>query len=216
MPEMVEQLPADAVLVHVGFHKTGTTALQDALARVRPDLLEVDVLYPGELRSHHRAAMAVTERTWGWGDQGGRKHRPKYWDDLVAASGAHPGRVMISSEALSLAREPAIDRMVAELGADRLHVVGTLRPFERIVSVAGLIAIAALAGRIGYGGATATLAICSLIGVALFISAALARGKAAPMANAGTKESWKRGQRVGKRAPRSAPDHVSRGRSRCT
>lgn len=133
MPELVEQLPADAVLVHVGFHKTGTTALQDALARVRPDLLEVDVLYPGELRSHHRAAMAVTERTWGWGDQGGRKHRPKYWDDLVAASGAHPGRVMISSEALSLAREPAIDRMVAELGADRLHVVGTLRPFARLL-----------------------------------------------------------------------------------
>lgn len=132
-PATIEALPSDAVLVHVGFHKTGTTALQDALARVRPDLLEAGVLYPGELRSHHRAAMAITERTWGWGDQGGRKHRPKYWDDLVAATTAHPGRVMISSEALSLARGRAIDRMVAELGAQRLHVVGTLRPFARLL-----------------------------------------------------------------------------------
>jgi hypothetical protein len=41
---------------------------------------------------------------------------------------------VISSEALSLAREDAIDRMIAELGPDRVHVVGTLRPFARLLS----------------------------------------------------------------------------------
>ena len=134
MTESIEPLPEGSVLVHVGFHKTGTTALQSAFASTRPELLEVGVLYPGELRSHHRAAMAVTERTWGWGDKGGRKHRPKYWDELVAATAEHPDRVVISSEALSLAQEDAIDRMVDELGPERLHVVGTLRPFARLLS----------------------------------------------------------------------------------
>lgn len=134
MSEPIEPLPEGSVLVHVGFHKTGTTALQSAFASTRPELLEVGVLYPGELRSHHRAAMAVTERTWGWGDKGGRKHRPKYWEELVAATADHSDRVVISSEALSLARDDAIDRMVDELGEDRLHVVGTLRPFARLLS----------------------------------------------------------------------------------
>ena len=134
MTQPIPLLPSDAVLVHVGFHKTGTTALQSAFAGSRPQLLEAGVLYPGELRSHHRAAMAVTERTWGWGDQGGRKHRPRYWEELVAATTGYPGRVVISSEALSLAKPPAMDRMVEELGAERIHVVGTLRPFARLLS----------------------------------------------------------------------------------
>jgi len=134
MTLQIEPLPEGAVLVHVGFHKTGTTALQSAFASTRPELLEAGVLYPGDLRSHHRAAMAVTERTWGWGERGGRKHRPKYWEELVAAAAGHQDRVVISSEALALAQEDAIDRMIAELGPDRVHVVGTLRPFARLLS----------------------------------------------------------------------------------
>ena len=34
----VPPLPADAVLLHIGVHKTGTTAIQAALAAARPDL----------------------------------------------------------------------------------------------------------------------------------------------------------------------------------
>ncbi|MGB7981606.1 MAG: hypothetical protein WCF36_12530 [Candidatus Nanopelagicales bacterium] len=134
MPEHIEPLPADAILLHVGFHKTGTTALQSAFASTRAQLLEAGVLYPGSQRSHHRAAMAVTDRTWGWGDKGGRPPRAKYWDEVVRASRAHPGRVMLSSEALSLARKAHLDRIIADLGADRLHVITTLRPFTRLLS----------------------------------------------------------------------------------
>jgi hypothetical protein len=57
MTQQIEPLPEGAVLVHVGFHKTGTTALQSAFASTRPELLAAGVLYPGELRSHHRAAL---------------------------------------------------------------------------------------------------------------------------------------------------------------
>jgi hypothetical protein len=134
MTPPIEPLPEGAVLLHVGFHKTGTTALQSAFASARPRLLESGVLYPGERQAHHRAAMAVTERTWGWSKKGGRRHQPKDWERLVRETAEHSDRVVISSEGLSLAKDHVIDRMVDELGRDRLHVVGTLRPFSRLLS----------------------------------------------------------------------------------
>ncbi len=129
----VEPLPGGAILLHVGFHKTGTTALQSAFASTRAQLREAGVLYPGNRRSHHRAAMAVTERTWGWGTKGAHAPRAGYWESVVTASRKHDGRVMVSSEALSLAGDTHLDRIVDELGADRLHVVTTLRPFTRLL-----------------------------------------------------------------------------------
>jgi hypothetical protein len=134
MDSPVEPVPEGTILFHAGFHKTGTTALQSALASTRPALAEAGVLYPGELRSHHRAAMAVMDRTWGWGDKGGRPPRAKYWTDLVADARAHPGTVMISGEAFALAKDGVVDRIVADLGADRLHAVFTLRPFAKLLA----------------------------------------------------------------------------------
>ncbi|HYN57292.1 MAG TPA: hypothetical protein VES03_08860 [Motilibacterales bacterium] len=134
MPTRPEALPDGTILFHGGFHKTGTTAVQSALASTRPTMLDNGVLYPGDLRSHHRAAMAVTGRTWGWGTKGGRPPRETYWSDLYTQVQAHPGRVVISSEAFSLAQEGALDRIMSDLGADRLHAVFTLRPFARLLS----------------------------------------------------------------------------------
>ena len=61
---VVPALPPDAVLLHVGVHKTGTTAIQAALADARPELRRAGVLYPGKRKAQHRSAMAVTQRTW--------------------------------------------------------------------------------------------------------------------------------------------------------
>ncbi len=126
-------LPEQTILIHVGFHKTGTTALQSAFAAARPRLVESGVLYPGKRSSHHRAAMAATERTWGWGAQGGKAPRQGEWESLVRASTEHEGRVFISSEAFSLANAAAVDRVIERLGADRLHIVMTLRPISRLL-----------------------------------------------------------------------------------
>jgi hypothetical protein len=134
MPPRPEPVPDGTILFHAGFHKTGTTAVQSALASSRPAMLDQGVLYPGTLRSHHRAAMAVTGRTWGWGAKGGRPPRTAYWEELRADVQGHPGRVVISSEAFSLASPKALQRIVAELGADRLHAIFTLRPFARLLS----------------------------------------------------------------------------------
>jgi hypothetical protein len=127
-------LPADAILLHLGFHKTGTTALQSAFAASRPELLEHGVLYPGRRRSHHPAAMAMTGRTWGVGREGGWEPDPRDWDRVARAATRHPGRVLISSESFALTPDEAAARMVADLGPERVHVVFTMRPMAALLS----------------------------------------------------------------------------------
>lgn len=129
-----DALPEGAILFHPGFHKTGTTAVQSALASVRPALAAEGVLYPSDLRSHHRAAMAVTGRTWGWGSRGGRPPKSSYWESLRRDSAKHNGRVVISSESFVFARGESLDRIVSDLGADRMHAIFTLRPFSKLLS----------------------------------------------------------------------------------
>jgi hypothetical protein len=109
-PTRIQPLPENTILLHVGFHKTGTTALQSAFAAARPGLSASGVRYPGPFTSHHRAAMAVTGRRWGWTGQGGRRAPTRYWNDLVRAGREHRGRLVISSEALSLADDAARPR----------------------------------------------------------------------------------------------------------
>ena len=46
-------LPADVIGLHIGIHKTGTTALQAALADARPELTTHGVLYPGRRTAQH-------------------------------------------------------------------------------------------------------------------------------------------------------------------
>lgn len=129
-----DPLPADAILLHLGFHKTGTTALQSAFAASRPELLEHGVLYPGRRRSHHPAAMAMTKRTWGVGREGGWDPDPRDWDRLARAAVRHPGRVLISSESFALTPDESAAQMVADLGPQRVHVVFTMRPVAALLS----------------------------------------------------------------------------------
>jgi hypothetical protein len=133
MHSPIPPLPDRTILLHIGFHKTGTTALQSALAAVRPQLAEAGVLYPGRLSAHHRAAMAATGRRWGWAGKGGRRPSSRYWQELVREATAHQGRVVISSEAFSLTDDATMDQIVDRLGADRLQVVMTLRPIARLL-----------------------------------------------------------------------------------
>lgn len=135
MSSHVQPLPERSILFHAGFHKTGTTAVQSALASSRPQLADAGVLYPTPaLRSHHRAAMAVVNRTWGWGKRGGHQPEEKYWNELSEDAQSYKGRVVISSESFVFAKDEPLRRIVDELGADRLHAVFTLRPFAKMLS----------------------------------------------------------------------------------
>ena len=130
---VIQPLPADAIWVHVGVHKTGTTALQASLAAARTSLLEQGVLYPGRESSHNMAALAGMGRSWGWRQEGATRLSRRTWSRVARAARRHRGRVILSSEFLSEADPATIARLVAELGPERVHVLITLRPLGRIL-----------------------------------------------------------------------------------
>jgi hypothetical protein len=120
-------LPPDAVLLHIGVHKTGTTAIQAALADAREQLLAHQVLYPGRLQAQHRAALAALGRTWGWNQRGGAVVPTRHLEAIAKEVAGFSGRAVISSEFFCEADAETAQRVVAMLGGKRVHIVVTLR-----------------------------------------------------------------------------------------
>lgn len=126
-------IPASGVLLHVGVHKTGTTAIQAAFADARPELRAQGIAYPGKLQAQHRAALAMLGRPWGWNARGGAVMDKSHFTKLAKKTRATPGRVVISSEFFCEADEPTAQEIVRDLGGDRVHVVVTLRNLGRLL-----------------------------------------------------------------------------------
>lgn len=130
----VPAVPADGVVVHIGVHKTGTTALQAALADARSDLSAHGVRYPGRRQAHHAAAIAVIGKTWGWANNGGQRKDLQNFDRLARQIAAHSGRVIVSSEHWCESPDEVAEQTVAAFGPDRVHVVVTLRNIGNLLS----------------------------------------------------------------------------------
>ena len=124
----------NGLLLHIGVHKTGTTAIQAALADARSDLAAEGVRYPGKLQAHHRAALAVLGRPWGWNTRGGAVLDTEHFDKLAKRANAHSGRVVISSEFFCEADEEIARTVVERLGGERVQVVVTLRNLGKLLS----------------------------------------------------------------------------------
>ncbi len=125
-------LSPDGILLHIGAHKAGTTAIQNALSTARPRLLEQGVSYPGTTEAHHRAAAAAARRVRGFGDDRGVVDRAA-WTSVAQAALAHPGRTVLSSETFTEVDDRGVRRIAADLTPSRTFVTLTLRPFERIL-----------------------------------------------------------------------------------
>jgi hypothetical protein len=124
-------LPEGGLLLHIGPHKTGTTAIQGALRQARPAMAEQGVVYAGTVRQHQMAALALTG---GVGLTGDRVADPKDWELLVEqANEARDQRVIVSSEYFDEADDAAARKAVKQLGGERVHVVVTLRPLAKIL-----------------------------------------------------------------------------------
>jgi hypothetical protein len=124
-------LPRRGLLLHIGPHKTGTTAIQGALQAARPELARHGVIYPGSGRQHRMPALAVTNSR---GVSGMREARMVEWERLVAdVQAARRKRVVVSSEAFVEANDTVAATIVEQLGGDRVNVVVTLRPLARIL-----------------------------------------------------------------------------------
>lgn len=130
----VPTIPDQGVLLHVGVHKTGTTAIQAALADAREDLADHGVRYPGKLQAQHRAALALLGRPWGWNSRGGSVMDRRHFDALVRRATKHDGRVVISSEFFCEAPEDkALETAQSLGGPQQVRVVVTLRNLGKLL-----------------------------------------------------------------------------------
>jgi hypothetical protein len=123
-------IPEGARLVHIGPHKTGSTAIQVALHDAGDRLAEHGVAYvtTGGYRPR-KAGWALGLR----GRPSGTEPPPiRQWERFVAAvEAADSLRVCVSNEDFGRATEPLAERVVEDLGGERVHVVSVVRRLDR-------------------------------------------------------------------------------------
>ena len=130
---LVEPLPPDVRLLHIGLAKTGTTALQSTARARREELLEYGVRYPGTGLNHREAVSALMGRRWGWNGPGAAVPRTKHWERLMReVDHETQRRVWISHEFAAESDDEQAQRFVDALG-QRAHVVITLRPYGALL-----------------------------------------------------------------------------------
>jgi hypothetical protein len=104
------------LIIHPGFHKTGTTALQQALSEVRGELRACGFSYPKVAgNAHHRAAWSVIEKTWGWRKRGGRLMAPIEWQKLERKITSSKNVSVISSEFFSQASNEQLANLARKI-----------------------------------------------------------------------------------------------------
>ncbi|MEZ5096236.1 MAG: hypothetical protein R2731_08970 [Nocardioides sp.] len=121
-------LPVGSRLVHIGPHKTGSTAIQSALHDVRDRLAEYDVHYAGSRRRPRRAGWAL-----GLGGRPAGSEQPPahLWTQLVReVRESTADRVCISNEDFGRAKRPQVAQIVADFGP-QVHVVAVTRRLDR-------------------------------------------------------------------------------------
>ncbi len=126
-------LPDDAILVHIGTHKTGTTALQADLLELRDDLAPLGVTFPKTSISAHDAGQALTAANFGWEPQRAKKKRMRAWRRYAREVRAHPGRVVVSTEWWCQCNDTQAARLVRTLGEDRVHIIVGFRPLQSLL-----------------------------------------------------------------------------------
>ena len=126
-------LAPGSMLLHIGVHKTGTTAVQTALANSREVLGTWKVNYPGRLMAHREIASSVMGRPLGWRTDGAKPPREGLWEQTVAEAHGFDGVTVISSEFFAESPDDVAERIACDVAVDRLHVVVTLRNLGRIL-----------------------------------------------------------------------------------
>lgn len=123
---------AKKLIVHAGFHKTGTTALQSALTAARAGLKKHGYIYPDTgAKAHHKAIFSLMERSWGW--EGANPVDKKKWPELVRKVKRAREAAIVSSEFLCELEISQIRKFQSDLNIADTKVIFTLRPLLKIV-----------------------------------------------------------------------------------
>lgn len=96
------------LFIHIGLRKTGSSALQESLARNREKLDQHSILYPiglTEFPSHQELAWVLKPDRFPWGDgsfKGDKETVYRYYINLIDSALSRNKKVILSSEDLSL------------------------------------------------------------------------------------------------------------------
>jgi len=123
------------VYLHVGFHKTGTTAIQESLFTQSDQIRNFGINYATEKRrANHREAWALSERYWGWKKRGGEKTSITVWNKRVKYLKAQKINSLISSEFFSEINDDQLILMAHDLRDFDVEVIFTIRPLVKVLT----------------------------------------------------------------------------------
>ena len=117
-------------LIHIGPHKTGTTAVQVALFAVRDQLPGFGAYYPAGSRRRRSAGWALGLP----GAPRGTHHGESSWKKLAREVRRAEGlRVCVSDENFGRADDEVARTIVRDLGGPTTHVVAVAKRFDRLL-----------------------------------------------------------------------------------
>jgi hypothetical protein len=131
--ENLAGLKPGQILLHIGVHKTGTTAIQDALAHARPELSQWNVQYPGTAQAHRTVASSAMNRRLGWQVGGAPAPDPAVWENFVQSAQSFSGITVCSSEFFAESDADTAGQIIERIGKENVHVVITLRNLGKIL-----------------------------------------------------------------------------------
>ena len=122
------------VYLHVGFHKTGTTAIQEALFTHSDQLRILGINYATKKeKANHREAWALSERYWGWKKRGGEKTSIVEWKKRVKNLKAQKINSVVSSEFFSEINDNQLNLMAKDLKDFDVEIIFTIRPLAKLL-----------------------------------------------------------------------------------
>ncbi|MEN9693570.1 MAG: hypothetical protein RLZZ330_1214 [Actinomycetota bacterium] len=133
---------AKRLVIHAGFLKTGTTALQASMNIKQKALLEQGVFYPKVVdpriaveADHHFAALALIGKPEGWrSEESENDFEPiSTWENLCKQLNSYSGTSIFSSEMLCELEVSQIQKIKNETKALEKDVIFTIRPLVKIL-----------------------------------------------------------------------------------
>jgi hypothetical protein len=130
---------ASRLILHIGLQKSGTTYLQELIARGTTELAAAGIVYPvssaakrrRRTENHEWASYGLLGQEYPWVSQQRADAEKGAWKALERQVARTKGTVLLSAEALSVIRTPAIGTLLDRLGIDDVEVVVTARSLNR-------------------------------------------------------------------------------------